>query len=253
MVPQIANQNQKNTESNAILTPLAREMNTIEKNNKKGLLIKGNKNELLKNTKKLFLLFGEDNQKNNSNGKQSSENINIDHRVVNDRHNNYDLINNKQIVQKTKESINPDKTTNQLKLPANNGPTNTEAKNICPTSAEISESLESDIPHVLELVDLSSKMYHFPSQMSGGEQQRLAIARAIINQPELIIADEPTGNLDAINTYEIVQILKKINDLGTTVILTTHNRGVIDSVGKRVITMEKGKIVRDDKDGKYVI
>ncbi len=115
------------------------------------------------------------------------------------------------------------------------------------------EEIESDVPHVLELVDLSNKMHHFPNQMSGGEQQRLAIARAIINQPELIIADEPTGNLDAINTYEIVQILKKINDLGTTVVLTTHNRGVIDSIGKRVITMEKGRIIRDDKSGKYSI
>ena len=115
------------------------------------------------------------------------------------------------------------------------------------------EEIESDVPHVLELVDLSNKMFHFPHQMSGGEQQRLAIARAIINQPEVIIADEPTGNLDAVNTYEIVQILKKINDLGTTVILTTHNRGVIDSIGKRVITMEKGKVIRDDKGGKYSI
>ena len=115
------------------------------------------------------------------------------------------------------------------------------------------EEISSDVPHVLELVDLGSKIFHFPHQMSGGEQQRLAIARAIINQPELIIADEPTGNLDPINTHEIVQILKKINDLGTTVILTTHNRGVIDSVGKRVVTMEKGKIIRDDKDGKYVL
>ena len=115
------------------------------------------------------------------------------------------------------------------------------------------EEIASDVPHVLELVDLSSRMHHFPHQMSGGEQQRLAIARAIINQPELIIADEPTGNLDPVNTYEVVQILKKINDLGTTVVLTTHNKGVIDSVGKRVITIEKGKVVRDDKDGKYVI
>ncbi len=115
------------------------------------------------------------------------------------------------------------------------------------------EEIASDVPHVLELVDLSPKMHHFPHQMSGGERQRLAIARAIINQPELIIADEPTGNLDPINTYEVVQILKKINDLGTTVLLTTHNRGVIDSIGKRVITLEKGKIVRDDKDGKYSI
>ena len=115
------------------------------------------------------------------------------------------------------------------------------------------EEIESDVPHVLELVDLNDKMFHFPYQMSGGEQQRLAIARAIINQPELIIADEPTGNLDPINTYEIIQILKKINDLGTTVILTTHNRGIIDSIKKRVVTMEKGKIIRDDKEGKYSI
>ena len=109
------------------------------------------------------------------------------------------------------------------------------------------EEIASDVPHVLELVDLSHRLHHFPNQMSGGEQQRLAIARAIINQPELIIADEPTGNLDPINTHEIVQILKKINDLGTTVILATHNRGVIDSIGKRVITMENGKVIRDSK------
>jgi cell division transport system ATP-binding protein len=115
------------------------------------------------------------------------------------------------------------------------------------------EEIMSDVPHVLELVDLGHKISHFPNQMSGGEQQRLAIARAIINQPELIIADEPTGNLDPINTHEIIQILKKINDLGTTVILTTHNRNVIDTVGKRVITMERGKVIRDDKDGKYSI
>jgi cell division transport system ATP-binding protein len=112
------------------------------------------------------------------------------------------------------------------------------------------EEIQSDVPHVLELVDLSHRVFHFPNQMSGGEQQRLAIARAIINQPELIIADEPTGNLDPVNTHEIVQILKKINDLGTTVILTTHNRGVIESVNKRVITMENGKIIRDTKHSK---
>ncbi|MEX2052426.1 MAG: cell division ATP-binding protein FtsE [Candidatus Paceibacterota bacterium] len=115
------------------------------------------------------------------------------------------------------------------------------------------KEIASDVPHVLELVDLKHKTHHFPKQMSGGEQQRLAIARAIINQPELIIADEPTGNLDPINTYEIIQILKKINDLGTTVILTTHNRGVIDSIGKRVVTIERGKVVRDDKNGKYAL
>lgn len=115
------------------------------------------------------------------------------------------------------------------------------------------EEISTDVPHVLELVDLGSKMWNFPHQLSGGEKQRVAIARAIINQPDVIIADEPTGNLDPINANEIVQILKKINDLGTTVILTTHNKGVIDSLGKRVITMDTGKVVRDDNKGKYIL
>lgn len=115
------------------------------------------------------------------------------------------------------------------------------------------EDIASDVPHVLELVDLGKKMQSFPHELSGGEKQRVAIARAIVNQPDIIIADEPTGNLDPLNTYEIVQILKKINDLGTTVILTTHNKGVIDTIGKRVITMEGGRVIRDDQDGKYVL
>lgn len=115
------------------------------------------------------------------------------------------------------------------------------------------EEIESDVPHVLELVDLGEKIWSFPRELSGGEQQRVAIARAIVNQPDIIIADEPTGNLDAINAYEVVQILKKINDLGATIILTTHNKGVVDSIGKRVITMDNGKIVRDDSEGKYVL
>lgn len=115
------------------------------------------------------------------------------------------------------------------------------------------DEIASDVPHVLDLVDLSRKIWNFPRELSGGERQRVAIARAIINQPDVIIADEPTGNLDPINTYDIVQILKKINDLGTTILLTTHNKGVVESVGGRVITMERGKIVRDDADGKYAL
>ena len=115
------------------------------------------------------------------------------------------------------------------------------------------EEIEADVPHVLDLVDLSKKIWNFPGELSGGEKQRVSIARAIVNQPDVVIADEPTGNLDPLNTYDIVQILKKINDLGTTVILTTHNKGVIDSLKKRVITMENGRIIRDDKEGKYVI
>ncbi len=115
------------------------------------------------------------------------------------------------------------------------------------------EEIEADVPHALDLVGLKQKIWSFPREMSGGEKQRVAIARAIVNQPDLIIADEPTGNLDPLNTFEIVQILKKINDLGTTVILTTHNKGVIDSLKKRVITLENGRITRDDAHGKYIL
>lgn len=107
------------------------------------------------------------------------------------------------------------------------------------------EEIASDVPHVLELVDLGRKLHNFPHQLSGGEKQRVAIARAIVNQPDLIIADEPTGNLDPVNTYDIIQILKKINDLGTTILLTTHNTGIIEHLGKRVITMQGGRVVHD--------
>jgi cell division transport system ATP-binding protein len=111
----------------------------------------------------------------------------------------------------------------------------------------------SDVPHVLELVDLGNKIWSFPHELSGGEKQRIAIARAIVTQPDIIIADEPTGNLDPINTFDVIKILQKINKLGTTVLLTTHNKGIVDEVGGRVITMEKGRIVRDDKKGKYAL
>ena len=115
------------------------------------------------------------------------------------------------------------------------------------------EEIAADVPHVRGLVDLGDKMWNFPHQLSGGEKQRVAIARAIVNQPDIVIADEPTGNLDPVNTHDIVQILKKINDLGTMVLLTTHNKGVIDSLKKRVITLERGKIVRDDPSGRYIL
>jgi len=120
-------------------------------------------------------------------------------------------------------------------------------------AGRVDDEIASDVPHVLELVDLGDKMEAFPGELSGGQQQRVAIARALVNQPDVIVADEPTGNLDPVNTFEIVQILKKVNDLGTTVILTTHNKGVIDSLKKRVITMDRGRIIRDDKEGKYIL
>lgn len=113
------------------------------------------------------------------------------------------------------------------------------------------EDIAGDVPHVLDLVGLADKLWVFPHQLSGGEQQRVAIARAIVNQPDVLIADEPTGNLDPVNAHDVVGILKKINDLGTTVLLATHNKSIVDSVGRRVITMDQGRIVRDDKEGKY--
>ena len=113
--------------------------------------------------------------------------------------------------------------------------------------------IAADVPRVLELVDLAHKIWNFPRELSGGERQRVAIARAIVTQPDVVIADEPTGNLDPTNTYEIVRILQKINELGTTVLLTTHNKGVVDTVGGCIITMEKGKVIKDDKNGKYIL
>ncbi len=115
------------------------------------------------------------------------------------------------------------------------------------------EEIETDVPEVLKIVGLDGKLWSFPHELSGGERQRIAIARAIINQPQVIIADEPTGNLDPINTIEIIDILKKINELGTTVLMTTHNKGVVDSLGRRVITIDRGNIIRDDKKGRYSI
>ena len=117
------------------------------------------------------------------------------------------------------------------------------------TDTEIMEN----VPQALSLVDLDDKIWNFPHELSGGEKQRVAIARAIVNQPDIIIADEPTGNLDPIATYEIVQILRKINDLGTTVIMTTHNKGVVDEIDRRVITMDGGRIVRDESKGRYIL
>ncbi len=115
------------------------------------------------------------------------------------------------------------------------------------------EEINSSVSQVLEVVGLADKSWHFPHELSGGEKQRVAIARAIVNQPDLIVADEPTGNLDPLNTREIIEVLKKINEIGTTVLLATHNKDVVNALGKRVITIEKGKIIRDDKGGRYVL
>ncbi len=116
------------------------------------------------------------------------------------------------------------------------------------------EEINEDVPKVLNIVGLTDKAKNFPHQLSGGEKQRLAIARALIHRPRILLADEPTGNLDMVNSYDVVKLLMKINEFGTTVILATHNREVVNAVGRRVISMEKGKIVRDQvEQGKYII
>jgi len=112
--------------------------------------------------------------------------------------------------------------------------------------------IEEFVPQALGMVGLSDKMHNFPSELSGGEKQRVAIARAMINHPDVLIADEPTGNLDPFNTSEIIKLLLKINELGTVVILATHNKEIIDELKKRVISLEKGKIVKDEERGRYI-
>ncbi len=114
--------------------------------------------------------------------------------------------------------------------------------------------IDADVPKVLSIVGLADKTRSFPSQLSGGEKQRLAIARALIHRPRIILADEPTGNLDLVNSYDVLKLLMKINTLGTTVIMVTHNRDIVNAVGRRVISMEKGRVVRDQTEqGKYII
>ncbi len=114
------------------------------------------------------------------------------------------------------------------------------------------KEIEQDVPQLLELVGLASKLNQFPHQLSGGEKQRVAIARALIHRPSVILADEPTGNLDLLNTWDIIRLLLKINELGTTIILASHDREVINNLNKRVITLDKGRVIRDEENGRYI-
>jgi cell division transport system ATP-binding protein len=107
------------------------------------------------------------------------------------------------------------------------------------------------VPAMLSLVGLSEKYRSFPKELSGGEQQRVAMARAIVNNPAIMLADEPTGNLDPKNSWEIMKLLEEINKRGTTVVVVTHNREIVDAMNKRVITMHKGEIVSDEEKGEY--
>ena len=110
-----------------------------------------------------------------------------------------------------------------------------------------------DVPEVIEIVGLTERANNFPAELSGGEKQRLSIARALIHRPEVILADEPTGNLDPYHTLDIIRLLLKINELGTTVVLSTHNKEIINKLGKRVITLENGKIIRDEEKGRFIL
>lgn len=107
------------------------------------------------------------------------------------------------------------------------------------------------VPKILQLVGLSRHTKDYPDELSGGERQRVAIARALVHQPQILIADEPTGNLDPKNAWEIIDLLLKINSFGTTVMLTTHNKDIVNNLKKRVVTISKGRIIKDQKIGKY--
>jgi len=115
------------------------------------------------------------------------------------------------------------------------------------------EEIAKKVPVILEMMGLQEKIENFPSELSGGEQQRLAVARALVNNPDVVMADEPTGNLDPYNSYEVIRLLEKINKTGKTVVLLTHDREIVNKLGRRVITIENGKVIRDEPKGRFII
>ena len=115
------------------------------------------------------------------------------------------------------------------------------------------EEIAVDVPQILNLVELTDKANNFPAQLSGGEKQRVAIGRALVHKPDILMADEPTGNLDPLHTWDIIRLLCRINELGTTVILATHDREIINAIGKRVLSLDKGRLIRDEENGRYIV
>ena len=115
------------------------------------------------------------------------------------------------------------------------------------------EEIQKKVPAVLDLVGMLQRADNFPRELSGGEKQRAAIARALVHDPKILIADEPTGNLDPVNTWEIIELLFKINQQGTMVILATHDKEIVDTLKKRVITLRAGRVVADQEKGKYLL
>lgn len=120
-------------------------------------------------------------------------------------------------------------------------------------SGQPTNKIKAIVPQLLKIVGLDQKMDRFPDHISGGEQQRVVIARALAHRPKILVADEPTGNLDTINAQEIIALLQQINELGTTVVLVTHNREIVNMLRKRVITLDHGHVIADQKAGKYLL
>lgn len=120
-------------------------------------------------------------------------------------------------------------------------------------AGRMKSEIEQDVPQVLSIVGLKPKSKNFPQELSGGEKQRVALARVLAQRPEVILADEPTGNLDPIHTWEIVKLLLQINDFGTAVVLATHDKDIVNFLKRRVITLQDGKIIRDEEKGTYKI
>lgn len=120
-------------------------------------------------------------------------------------------------------------------------------------SDETDEEIHELVPEILDIVGMADKANKYPRQLSGGEQQKICLARALVRKPTVIIADEPTGNLDPTATWEIVQLLLKINSMGTTVLLATHNKDIVDKLNRRVIALDQGRIIRDHQKGRYAI
>jgi cell division transport system ATP-binding protein len=118
-------------------------------------------------------------------------------------------------------------------------------------AGESSRRIRDIVPRVLDIVGLTDKAHAYPHQLSGGQQQRVVIARSLVHRPKILVADEPTGNLDTLNSQEIMEILKKINEFGTTIILVTHDRDIVNQLGRRVVTIHNGTIVSDEKVGTY--
>ncbi len=120
-------------------------------------------------------------------------------------------------------------------------------------SGKTTTEIQEEVPQILEIVRLHEKGNMYPKQLSGGEQQRVSLARALVHRPSVLIADEPTGNLDPVSAEDIIRLLLEINSMGATVLLATHNKPIVDGLRKRVVTLSDGSIIRDEQEGKYIL